>query len=132
MSNAHDSANLSSDFPACKAIYCFLPDDGTDRRVLVELRGKKGIVRAGSSTCRGIGVLAEAKTKRGKLPESDLVKQVYVFCTEDQADEIFDFIFWSAQVDRPGRGVIWQQAVTGCTPYGLPADIPDEDTGAHS
>ena len=130
MSTTPDSAHPRSDFPECRAIHCILPDDGTDKRVLVELRRKQGIIRAGSKTCRGIGVLAEVKTKRGGLPESHLVKQVHVMCSEDQADEIFDFIFWAAQLDKPGRGIIWQQAVTGCTPYELPADIPDEETGA--
>ncbi len=130
MSNTPDSAPRSSDFPACKAIYCVLPDDGTDKRMLVELRKRYGIIRTSSETCRGIGALAEVKAKRGRLPESVLVKQVYVICSEDQADEIFDFIFWSAQIDKPGRGVMWQQAVTGCTLYELPADIPDEETGA--
>ena len=43
-----DSAPRVSDFPAGKVIYCVLPDDGTDKRVLVELRKKHGIVRAGS------------------------------------------------------------------------------------
>jgi hypothetical protein len=130
MSTSPDSAPRSSEFPACKAIYCILPDDGTDKRVLAELRKKQGVVRAGSATRRGIGALAAVRTKRGKLPESQLVKQLYVFCSEDEADEIFDFIFWSANIDKPGHGGMWQQAVTGCTPYELPADIPDEKSGA--
>jgi hypothetical protein len=117
-------------FPACKAIYCILPDDGTDKRVLVELRKRYGIIRAGSETSRSIGALADVKTKRGKLPEPDLVKLVNLICSEDQADEIFDFIFWFAQIDKPRRGAMWQQAVTGCTPYELPTDIPDEETVA--
>ena len=129
MSATSDSTLRKPDFPACKAIFCILPDDGTDKRVLVELRKKHGVIRAGSWTCRGIGALAEVKAKRGKLPESDLVKQVCVICTEDQADEIFEFIFWFANVDKLGRGEMWQQAVAGGTPYELPADIPDEATG---
>ncbi len=130
MSTTPDSTPRRSGFPACKAIYCVLPDDGTDKRVLVELRKRQGIIRAASAPGRGIGALAEVKTKRGKLPEPDLVKRLYVICSEDQADEVFDFIFWSAQLDKRGRGVMWQQAVTGCTPFELPADIPDEATGA--
>jgi len=130
MSTMPDSAPRRSDFPTCKAIYCILPDDGTDKRVLVELRKKKGIVRAGSLTCRGIGALAEVKTKGGKLPEPDLAKQLCVICSEAQADQIFDFIFWFANIDKPVRGSMWQQPVMGCTPYELPADIPDEETGA--
>ena len=117
-----------SDFPACKAIYCVLPDDGTDKRLLAELRKKQGIVRAGSATRRGIGVLAEAKVKRGKLPQSEVVKELYVICSEDKANEVFDFMFWFAHIDKPGRGMMFQQAVTGCIPYELTADIPDEDS----
>ena len=126
-------ANLStrsSDFPACKAIYCVVPDDGTDKRLLTELRKKQGIIRAGSATRRGIGVLAELKVKRGKLPQSEVVKELYVICSEDKADEVFDFMFWFAHIDKPGRGMMFQQAVTGCIPYELPADIPDEDAQA--
>ena len=130
MSTTPDSTPRRSDFPACKTIYCVLPDDGTDKRVLVELRKRRGIIRADSVICRSIGALAAVKTKRGKLPEANLAKQVQVICSEDQADEVFDFIFWSAQINKPGRGWIWQQAITGCTPYSLPADIPDEETGA--
>ena len=130
MNTTPDTAARRSDFPAGKAIYCTLPDDGTDKRLLVELRKKRGIIRAGSATRRGIAALVTVTTKRGKLPEPNLIKQVFVLCTDDQADEIFDFIFWSAKIDKPGRGMMWQQAVTGCTPYELRADLPDEGTGA--
>ena len=126
MNTNSDSAPRSSDFPACKAIFCILPDDGTDKRVLVELRKKHDIVSAGSATCRGIGVLAQTKTQHGKLPEPQLVKRLHVICTENQAEEIFDFIFWAANIDKPGRGGMWQRGIASCTPYELPADIPDE------
>ncbi|QBY02974.1 hypothetical protein E2K93_00680 [Thalassotalea sp. HSM 43] len=119
-----------ANFPVCKAIYCYLPDDGTDKRLLAELREKFGVTSAGSSACRGIGALAEVKTKQGKLPESELVKILFITCAEEQAKDIFDFIFWFAEVDKPGRGVVWQQRITSCTPYELPTDVADEETGA--
>lgn len=128
MSTMQDSTPRRSDFPTGKTIYCVLPDDGTDKRVLVELRKRQGVIRAGSANRRGIGALAEVKTKRGKLPEPALVKQLFAVCSDDQADEIFDFIFWAAHLDKPGRGMMWQQAATGCTFYELPADMPDEGT----
>ena len=53
-----------------------------------------------------------------------------MICSEDQADEIFDFIFWFAQLDKPGRGIVWQQPITGRTPYELPAGVPEEKPGA--
>ena len=130
MITATDTNTRVPDFPACKAIYCVLPDDGTDKRVLVELRDKFGIVSAGSATRRGVGALARVKTKRGKLPLARQVKQVFMICPSDQAEEVFDFVFWFANMDKPGRGVIWQQVVSGASPYELPPDIPDEESGA--
>ncbi len=130
MTTTPDAASRALDFAPGKAIYCVLPDDGTDKRLLSELRKRQGIIRAGSATCRGIGALAEVKTKRGKLPQSQLVKLICVVCSPDEADEIFNSIFWSAELDKPGRGVMWQQPLTACTPYELPADIPDEEIGA--
>jgi hypothetical protein len=126
MNTSPDSTPLSSTPTACKIIYCILPDDGTDKRLLVELQKKQGIVRAGSKACRGIGALAEVKTKRTKLPESELVKKVFVICNEDQAQDIFDSIFWSAQLDKPDRGMMWLKSLKGCTPYELPSGIPEE------
>ena len=129
MTTVPTSSTRSSDFPACKVIYCVVPDDGTDKRVLAELRKTRGIIRAGSSSRRSIGALGDVRVDHGKLPQPELVKQFYVLCPEDIADEVFDWLFWAARIDKPHRGMMWQQAVTGCIPYELPPDIPDEVTG---
>ena len=123
----NEAITRSSDFPACKAIYCVVPDDGTDKRILRELRDKFGIVRSGSTKIRGVGVLTPGGMSSSKLPKPVLVKELCLICTEEQAAEVFDYVFWSAQIDQPGRGVIWQQAVVGCTPYAFPDGMPDED-----
>ncbi len=130
MITATDKKSRLPEFPACKIIHCVFPDDGTDNRVLLELRKKYGIVSAGTATRRGIAALGKVKTKRGKLPLPRLVKQVYVICPVDQQEEIFDFIFWFANIDKPDRGVMWQQDLAGSTPFELPPDVPDEETGA--
>ena len=118
------------DFPTGQAIFCIVPDDGTDKRVLTKLRERFGLVHGSTLTCRGMGTLAEIKVRPGKTPEPELVKQLCVICADSLADEIFDFIFWYSQIDRPGRGIMWQQTAIGCTTYGLSADIPDEKVSA--
>lgn len=129
MITATGTSSRMPEFPACKIIHCVFPDDGTDKRVLVELRKKYGIVNTGSAPRRGIGILGKVKTKRGKLPHSSLVKQVYVICPVEQQEEIFDFIFWFANIDKPHRGMMWQQDLAASTHFELPAGIPDEVTG---
>ncbi len=129
MSGAPEPSACTARFPKVKAIYCVLPDDGTDKRMLVALRQRYGIVTAGSALRKGMSVLAEAKTKRGKLPEAELVKQLFIICAEDEAEEVFEFVFWSAQLDKPGRGIMWQQSMSVGTPYELPPNMPDEDVG---
>lgn len=105
-----------------KLVRCIMPDDGTDIRLLNALHDRFGIVRAETAPYRGVAALGNAKSKRGKLPESIMVRVVTVICDASEAEAVFDFMFVEAHLDKPNRGLIWQGPLIGTTPFSLPAE----------
>lgn len=111
---------------ARQIITCILPDDGTDKTLLRTLRDEKGIFGADSVACRGIAALREAKTKKGRLPQSTLVRMVNFVVSVTEAETLFEFIYEKARISRPGGGMLFMGKPVESTPFSLPKDVLEE------
>ena len=108
-----------------KRIQVILPDDGTDRHLMESLHRDMGINRVDTVAVRAVAALQNAKTKRGRLPESTLAKLITVVVSDEQADAVFDYIYRTARIGRPGGGMVLMDRLLRAPPYVLPADVPD-------
>ena len=108
-------------------ITCMLPDDGSDIKIMHQLRKEKNITRADSIACRGEQNLQTAKTRLGRLPEPTLYRILTIIVTEAEADDVFDFVYDKAQIGQSGRGSLLLTTLIGATDYVLPENLPEEE-----
>ena len=112
----------------CKLVTCLMPDNGTDLALLKALRDEKGIVSANSARCYSSAILADAKTKKDKLPEPVLARMVIIVVPAAAADDVFDFVCRTANIDVLGGGVVCKGPMTFANHYSLPENVPEEAT----
>ena len=106
-----------------KLITCILPK-GIARGVSEKLLKEKGIVTGNINNARGSGhITAKKHQKAGYQTEKEIFR---VVVDADRADEVFEFIYYHAELDRPHGGIMYQNALSKSTEYVLP-DIDKEN-----
>lgn len=109
-----------------KLITCLLPDDGSDRKLMRALRDECQVTAANSASCLGLAGLQDARTEHRDLPEPRLVRRIDVLVAAADADDLYDYIYATANIGRTNGGVIWLEPVNLASVFELPADVPLE------
>ena len=113
-----------------KQISAILPDDEPLLRELVQgLKDELGILAFDHHTCRGVGAIGKRSAgKRFRTPPAKALRMLSVLVTPERADEVFDYIYVKAKVDRPMGGVVYMGPLNGATAFVMPEGIQDEDS----
>ena len=114
------------DYPAAKIITCILTDEGQDMELLKDLRTEKGILTANTFQCRGFGPRLRKKYRLRRQDAGYSVRVVTIVVQEEQADELFEYIYYKVNFDHPCPGLIYQADLLAATSYSLPAGVYDE------
>jgi hypothetical protein len=104
--------NLSKDI---KRITCFLPK-GAGIRLVEKLHTEKNIDSTNVHTGRGLRTVESVKDY-GAWSEQDVLT---VVVDASRADEIFDFIFFQGELNKPAGGFIYQTSLIQASNYTLP------------
>ncbi|MZG30890.1 MAG: hypothetical protein F3741_08805 [Nitrospinae bacterium] len=98
-----------------KLITCFLPK-GAGIRLVEILHKEKNIDSTNVHTGRGLRTVESVKDY-GAWSEQDVLT---VIVDSERADEIFSFIFFHGELNKPAGGFIYQTSLTKASEYKLP------------
>lgn len=106
-----------------KLISCILPK-GIAIDVVKRVKETHGVVSSNISNARGVGKITPL-AYRGIAGQSE--KEILsVVVSSSDADEIFEFIYHEADINRPHGGIMYMHALPKTTEYSLP-ELPDEE-----
>lgn len=100
-----------------KLITCILPKGKAIP--LLEALQKKGVHRANVAFARGTDI-HDPEVKRGLATEEEKDIVTVVAANEEEGEQLFDFIFVNADINRLGGGIIYMTKLPYATPYTLP------------
>ena len=112
-----------------KQISAILPDDETLLHSLVHgLKEEKSILSFDHHTCRGVGAIGKRSAgRRFRAPPAKALRMLSVLVEPERADEIFEYIYTKADMDKPMGGVLFMGPLDGATAFLMPDGLADED-----
>jgi len=109
-------------FEMQKVITCILPK-GRARRIMQALTKEHGLTAVDVHYARGNGRLTPLRYRGiGETPEKEVLT---VAVPTAQADEIFEYIYELAEINRPHGGLMYMYPLLTATRYTLP-QVPEE------
>ena len=111
--------------PTHKMITCIIPM-GAALPVVEKLRSEKGIDAANINFARGIGRFQKLQERRlGNDSQKEILS---VVVETHEADELFRWIFETAEIDRPHGGIIYMTALTRSSKFQIPDTLEPEQS----
>jgi len=95
-----------------KLITCIFSNN-KGKAIIEYLSKEKTIITADRSNSRGTSL----SNARGIEMEV-----ITVLVEQSQADEIFEYLFFEAELDKPHNGIIYQQNIRKASKYSLPKE----------
>ena len=100
-----------------KLITVILPK-GRDKELVRKLVQELGIQRVNVNFARGLGRITPLQHRGvGETTEKSIVT---VLVAEERAEEVFEYIFYEADINRPHGGLMFQQPLLATTAFHLP------------
>ena len=104
-----------------KLITCILPM-GEALNVARSLKDEKDIFATTVNNARGVGrLMGMAHRRLGDETERQVLA---VMVPQDRADEIFEFLYRTARIDRPHGGLMYMQSLARANPLIVP-ELPE-------
>ncbi len=94
-----------------KLITCIL-DEKLSHPIMEYLHEQKKIIRINKFSARGISYIGHLDVR-----QMDVIS---VVVREEEAQEVFEFLFHEGKIDRAHGGMIFQEKLGRCTLYELP------------
>ena len=106
-----------------KVITCFLPK-GRAMKVAKALTKKRRLTAVDIHYARGNGRLTPLRYRGiGETSEKEVLT---VAVPTEQADDVFEYIYELAEINRPHGGLMYMHGLLAATPYTLP-ELPEEE-----